>query len=86
MSSIHRYLKSLHVYELTEVNTGLRSSSGLRRIVLILLLLGIDLAAVGVVVKQGDWRDFAAAHQPSRGDGRAELHDTSDKERVDEAY
>lgn len=68
------------VYAFTKVNTGLCSSSGLLRIVVILLLIGFRLVAVGIVVKQGDWCDFTAANQPSRSDGCAELHDTGDTE------
>lgn len=67
---------SLHVCEFTEVNARLCSSSGLIWFAVILLLFSFRLVAVGVVVKQGDWRDFTPAHQPSRSDGCAELHDT----------
>lgn len=62
----------------TKVNTGIFCSAGLLGLVAVLLLVGFRLVAVGVVVEQGDGCDFAPAHQPSRSDGCAELHDTGD--------
>lgn len=59
---------------LTQVDAGLGSSAHHRGVaVLVLLLLALRLAAVGVVVKQGDGRDLPPAHQPGGGDGSAEL-------------
>ncbi len=69
-----------NVYEFTEVNTGLCSSIGLLWIVVIILLIGFRLVAVGIVVKQGDWCDFTPTNQPSRSDWCAELQNTSDTE------
>lgn len=54
-----------NVYEFTKVNTGLCSSTGLLRIVVIILLIGFRLVAVGIVIKQGDWCDFTPSYQPS---------------------
>lgn len=59
---------------LTQVDAGLGSSAHHRGVaVLVLLLLALRLAAVGVVVKQGDGRDLPPPHQPGGGDGSAEL-------------
>lgn len=59
---------------LTQVDAGLGSSAHHRGVdVLILILLTLRLAAVGVVVKQGDGCDLPPAHQPGGGDGSAEL-------------
>lgn len=76
----HAVRGSLHVYAFTKVNTGLYSSSGLLQIIVIILLISFRLVAVGIVVKQGDRSDFTPAHQPSRSNRCAELHDTEDIE------